>query len=30
MVWCRSEKIGRKNVTRVLPGEGIMCVKYMI
>ena len=29
MVWCRSEEIGRKNVTRALTGEGIMYVKYM-
>ena len=25
-----SEQFGRKNVIRVLLGEGIMCVKYMV
>ena len=28
-MWCWSEGFGRKNVIRVLSGEGIMCVKYM-
>ena len=23
--WCRSEEFGRKNVIRVLSGDGIMC-----
>ena len=26
--WWRSEEFGRKNVTRVFPGETFMCVKY--
>ena len=26
----RSEEFGSKNVIRALPGEGIMCVKYMV
>ena len=30
MVWCRLEEFGRINVIRVLAGEGIMCVKYMV
>ena len=30
MIWSRSEEFGRKNVIRVLSGEGIMCVKYMV
>ena len=25
MIWRRSEEFGRKNVIRVLSGEGIMC-----
>ena len=24
-LWCRSEELGRKNVIKVLYGEGIMC-----
>ena len=28
-VWCRSEEFVRKNVVRVLSGEGTMCVKCM-
>ena len=30
MVWHRAEEFGRKNVIRVLSGEGIVCVKYML
>ena len=30
MVWCRLEESGRKNVIRVLYGELIMCVRYMV
>ena len=30
MIWCRSEEFGRRNVIRVLSGEGIICVKYMV
>ena len=29
-IWCRSEEFRRKNVVRVLSGEEIMCIKYMI
>ena len=29
-VWCRLVEFGRKNVARVLSGEGIMCVQYMV
>ena len=27
---CRLEEFGRMNVIRFLPGEEIMCVKYMV
>ena len=27
---CRSEEFGRKNIIRVLSGEEIICVKYMV
>ena len=29
-LWLRSEEFGWKSVIRVLSGEGIMCVKYMV
>ena len=29
-MWNRSEKFIKKNVIRVLSGEGIMCVKHMV
>ena len=28
--WRRSQEFRRKNVIRVLSGEGIVCVKYMV
>ena len=30
LVWRKSEEFARKNVIRVLSGEVIMCVKYMV
>ena len=30
MEWRRLDKLGMKNVIRVLSGEGIVCVKYMV
>ena len=29
MIWCRVEVFERKNVTLVLPGERIVCVRYV-